>query len=120
MPATWNVIMSDSSADTPSRQRVTGTVPEFTDRLTAIWREVLRVDQIAPTDNFFDLGGHSVFAVQIIARIRAEFAVDVPVRVVFDYPSVDKLAAVLGRLMDEHDQSARPRFKLRKREMEDG
>lgn len=64
-------------------------------RLGLIWAEVLGVDQVGVTENFFDLGGNSITGMQITARIRDAFAADLPYRAVFDHPSVAELAELI-------------------------
>ena len=61
----------------------------------AIWRDVLGREDIGVHDDFYDLGGHSLAATQIAARLRDAFAVDVPLAAVFDHPTVAELAAVV-------------------------
>jgi acyl carrier protein len=62
------------------------------DKLAAIWREVLRTDkEFGVTDNFFNLGGDSLLAMQILARIRRSFQVEVSIRSLFDRPSIEEL-----------------------------
>jgi acyl carrier protein len=53
-------------------------------KVAAIWCEVLGLPQVGATDNFFDLGGHSMLAVKVVARLERAFGVAVPVRVVFE------------------------------------
>jgi len=60
--------------------------------LAAIWAEVLKIDPIGVEDNFFELGGHSLLATQLISRIREAFSLDIPVRQIFDTPTVRGLA----------------------------
>jgi acyl carrier protein len=57
-----------------------------------IWKEVLDLSDIDIRANFFDLGGHSLLATRIAARLREELGVDIPVRVVFEAPTVVELA----------------------------
>ena len=63
--------------------------------LSRIWQEVLKLDKIGVNHNFFELGGHSLLATQVIVRMRAEFAVDLPVRTIFEFPTLASLAQQL-------------------------
>jgi amino acid adenylation domain-containing protein len=60
--------------------------------LAAIWAKALGVEHISIHDNFFDLGGHSLRATQVISQIRRTFNVDLPLRQLFDTPTVAGLA----------------------------
>jgi acyl carrier protein len=66
--------------------------------LADIWRQVLRIEQVGVEDNFFDLGGHSLLATQVIARIRSTFHVQLPLRSMFDTPTVAGLAQQIAAL----------------------
>jgi amino acid adenylation domain-containing protein len=66
--------------------------------LADIWTEVLRVPRVGRDDDFFALGGHSLLAMQVIARIRSALSVSVPVRAVFDRPSLVQLAEHLDEM----------------------
>jgi len=57
-----------------------------------IWSSVLEIQPIGIDDNFFDLGGHSLSAGRIIARIHDQLSVDIPLRIMFDAPTVALLA----------------------------
>ena len=63
--------------------------------LAGIWSEVLKVGRVGVLDNFFDLRGHSLLAIRVIARIRRSLAVDVPVRALFEDATVAGLAAAV-------------------------
>ncbi len=70
--------------------------------LTAMWAEVLGIaEPVGVDDDFFELGGHSLTATQIVARIQARFAINVPIVVLFENPTVAGLAAAMDRLDDD-------------------
>lgn len=61
--------------------------------LADIWAHVLRVDQVGVQDNFFELGGHSLLATQVAVRIQSSLSVEMPVRLLFEFPTVRRLSA---------------------------
>ncbi|WP_375773034.1 SDR family oxidoreductase [Archangium gephyra] len=63
--------------------------------LAGIWQELLGLEQVGITDNFFELGGHSLLGVQIIARVRETFQVELPLRALFDSPTVEVMALTI-------------------------
>ena len=65
--------------------------------LLEIWRQVLRLDQFGVNDNFFELGGHSLLATQVISRVRSTFHVQLPLRSLFDSPTVAGLAEQISQ-----------------------
>ncbi len=66
--------------------------------LAAIWEEVLERQRVGVEDDFFALGGHSLVAAQVISRVLKAFSVDLPLRVLFERPTVAALAAEVERL----------------------
>ncbi|HEV2734116.1 MAG TPA: AMP-binding protein, partial [Longimicrobiaceae bacterium] len=61
--------------------------------VAAIWGELLGAGEVGARDNFFDRGGHSLLATQVVARIRDRLGVELPLRAVFEAPTVAELAA---------------------------
>jgi amino acid adenylation domain-containing protein/FkbM family methyltransferase len=70
------------------------------ERLVVIWGSLLRVERIGVDDNFFDLGGHSLLAMQVISRMRELFRLELPLRKLFERPSIARLAQLID---DEKD-----------------
>src|SRR5436853_6464893 len=60
--------------------------------LAGIWMQLLPVKRVATTDNFFQLGGHSLLAAQLLAHIRDNWKVHLPLRSLFDASSLSALA----------------------------
>jgi amino acid adenylation domain-containing protein len=72
------------------------------ERLAMIWGEVLNVSRVGRFDNFFTrLGGHSLLATQLVSRVRDAFEVDLPLRSLFEYPTVAELALLIEELLIE-------------------
>ncbi len=63
--------------------------------LAAIWQSVLDTQSVSRNDNFFEQGGHSLSAMQLIVRIRAALSIDVPIDLLFKHPVLNELAARL-------------------------
>jgi acyl carrier protein len=67
-----------------------------------IWIEILGVKRIGIHDNFFDLGGHSLKATQVVSRLRDLFQCDIPLRNMFEFPTISELAAAIdSKTVDE-------------------
>jgi thioesterase domain-containing protein/malonyl CoA-acyl carrier protein transacylase/acyl carrier protein len=66
---------------------------EIEQRLAGLWGELLGVERIGLQDGFFDLGGHSLIAVRLFARIRKMWGVDLPLATLFTAPTLEALAA---------------------------
>lgn len=81
-------------AQSPER-RFSAPRGEREERLAALWRDVLGVAQIGRDENFFDVGGHSLRATQLVSRIGREFGVEIPLRAVFERATIAEQAAFL-------------------------
>lgn len=85
-PATDNQAIEDSYV------APTNTIEEI---LAEIWGEVMGRKQIGIFDNFFELGGHSLLAVQVISRARKAFEIEIPLRSIFESPTIAELALAI-------------------------
>jgi phthiocerol/phenolphthiocerol synthesis type-I polyketide synthase E len=65
--------------------------------LAAIWQELLGIAQIGVNDNFFELDGHSLLATQIISRVREVCQVELPIKAIFEAPTIGGLAEAVRR-----------------------
>jgi amino acid adenylation domain-containing protein len=74
--------------------------------VAGIWREVLRLPTFGLRSNFFNLGGHSLLATQVILRVRNALQVDLPVRSLFEAPTVEQLSQLIQSQINESGQSA--------------
>jgi amino acid adenylation domain-containing protein len=61
--------------------------------VASVWDQILRLDRVGRNDNFFHLGGHSLLAMQVVSRLRELFEIELPLRTIFENPTVKALAA---------------------------
>ncbi|MEH2243499.1 non-ribosomal peptide synthetase [Nostoc sp.] len=86
--------------------------------LAEIWAKVLGKEQVGVHDNFFELGGHSLLATQLTSRIRDTFQIDLPVRNLFETPTVEQLARYIdtmcwaAKAMDKIETTGIPREEI--------
>jgi amino acid adenylation domain-containing protein len=88
-----NVLPDPAAHDRETARRPARTVTERT--IASIWEEVLDVSGVSVDEHFLDLGGHSLKAVQVIARIRETFGVDFPLSRFFSVPNVSDLTRIV-------------------------
>lgn len=78
-------------------------VSDLEKKLSEYWKEVLNNNEpISVKDNFFALGGHSLNAVKLVRLIAKELSFDITLKTIFDYPSIESLAAYLQKLQPTH------------------
>jgi acyl carrier protein len=71
--------------------------------LAGIWAEVLRLERVGVRENFFELGGHSLLATRVVSRVREAFGVEVPLRALFEGPTVAEIAESVDSALEAMD-----------------
>jgi acyl carrier protein len=72
---------------------------ELEKTVAGILERLLNLEHVNVEENFFSLGGHSLLGAQLVARLRDTFGIEMPLRVIFEAPSVAELSAEVGRLL---------------------
>ncbi len=91
----------------PSRLEKVAPRTDVERQVAAIWSEVLGLSSVGVHDNFFALGGHSLLATKVVSRVREATGVALPLRRLFDGPTVEGLAlAVISQQVAEADPEA--------------
>ncbi|MGH1540695.1 MAG: amino acid adenylation domain-containing protein [Arenicella sp.] len=84
-PAQWQLALTEQQAPSTETEAI----------LANIWAEVLGIASVGVTDDFFDLGGHSLIAAQIVNRVGQRFSRSVPLRMLFEHRTVSQLSQAL-------------------------
>jgi len=74
--------------------------------LCAIWQQLLGSEGLGVHDNFFEIGGHSLLATQLITRIRDQFQLELPLKTLFEMPTMVGLAELIQSLQPQKIQQA--------------
>lgn len=78
---------------------------EWERKLAQLWQEILGIEQIewiGREDSFFDLGGHSLLVMRLVAKLKSAWQLDLSIRDVFEHPTLAAQAEVLGTLSESH------------------
>ncbi len=95
-----------SERTAPTRYRVPpATAVE--ELLAEIWAQVLQIDEVGINENFFDLGGHSLKATLVVSRVREALQVELPLRFIFEFPTISEQAVHLGATEADKDRLER-------------
>jgi amino acid adenylation domain-containing protein len=108
LPLTANGKIDRKALPAPeAEQRESYVAPRtaIEETLCGMWAELLGRERVGIEDNFFALGGHSLLAAQVVARIRAAFNLDVPLRLLFERLTVETLARELERQLVAREPS---------------
>lgn len=84
--------------ETPEQEYV-GPRNPTEEALCQLWQEVLRRERVGVHDNFFNIGGHSLLAARVAARMRESFKMDIPLRRMFESPTIAQLAQAVDQMM---------------------
>jgi hypothetical protein len=71
--------------------------------MVGVWSDLLAYEPVGIEDNFFNLGGHSILVTQLVGRLRSLLPVDLPLRIIFDKPTIAELA---DHMMGQGDNPA--------------
>jgi amino acid adenylation domain-containing protein len=93
--------------ETPRQETFVAPRDELERQLTDIWQEVLKARAVGVRDNFFDLGGHSLLATRVVSHVRERCGVELPLRLMFESPTVEGLALHVRNAGREQEDVAR-------------
>ncbi|WP_158274217.1 non-ribosomal peptide synthetase [Chromobacterium sp. Panama] len=99
LPEPGQAQQGGADAGAPPRNRAENEVAR-------LWGEVLGVGGLGREQNFFEAGGHSLLATRVMSRLRAEFGVELPLRTLFEHPTVAEFAAALAARVALEDPAA--------------
>jgi amino acid adenylation domain-containing protein len=83
-----------------------GPRTELEEAVAEIWMEVLGLKQVDVMDHFFELGGHSLLATRMLSRICVRFQLNLPLRAVFQFPTISGLAALIAQIRAENQPAS--------------
>jgi amino acid adenylation domain-containing protein len=109
LPLTRNGKLDRDALPPPEDDRAQPELPRnpVEEMLAEIWAEVMGLDRVGVSDNFFEIGGHSLLATLAISRVNAAFKINLPVRSLFDEPTVAGMARLLeAELGKSHGRQA--------------
>lgn len=109
LPLTANGKLDRASLPAPDASRKDEFVPPTTDTeivLGQIWSDILKRERVGVSDNFIAMGGHSLLAIRVLGKISKQLGVRLPLRTLFDAPTVSQLAKVVDAARIEREEAA--------------
>jgi acyl carrier protein len=110
LPLTPHGKLDRKALPAPDTERPTLLAPFVAPRtptealVTQIWVDMLGLNKVGIYDNFFTLGGHSLLATQMITKLRDIFRVELPLRIIFDNPTVNGLTDAIAHHWGSRDR----------------
>jgi len=114
LPLTPNGKIDRRALPAPAGEGLSPDEPQISPRtateqaLHQLWCRVLTLPQVSVTANFFDLGGHSLLAMQLIAQVREQFRLEIPLQSLFEQPTIAQLAAWIDQQKQEKQAPSKP------------
>ncbi|MCR8937086.1 non-ribosomal peptide synthase/polyketide synthase [Brevibacillus laterosporus] len=113
MPLTANGKIDKRSLPDPDNSLLSNTdyvAPrtQLESQLATVWQQVLGIDRVGSKDDFFALGGHSLRAMMVISHMHKEYQIDIPLRVLFEKPTIEEIAQYLESERTKRIISIRP------------
>jgi hypothetical protein len=96
-----NALPLPDENQTDSAENFVAPRTEVEETIAAVWRDVLRVENLSIQDNFFDVGGHSLLATQVISRMRTLFQLDLPLRLLFEKRTIEELGLTIEEALTD-------------------
>ncbi len=124
LPVTPHGKVDRHSLPAPSQQTLDGArlweAPRTPDEelLATIWTQVLHSEQVSRHDQFFEVGGHSLLATQLVARVRDLFGIELPLRTIFETPTLLGLAGTIDEARRGQQKLLAPPITPHEREAE--
>nr|WP_263363133.1 phosphopantetheine-binding protein [Flavobacterium collinsii] len=87
--------LPDPDSSDLSTKEYVGPRTDTEKQLTEIWQNLLGVEKVGIYDNFFELGGHSLLVTRLVSIIRDELSIEISIREIFKFSTVDELSSYL-------------------------
>jgi len=89
-----------------NKKEFTAASNPIEEELSAIWKNLLKVEQVSIRDNFFEIGGHSLMAIRVVSRVRKKLKANISINDVFANPTIESLARLVGDFRGTDESSA--------------